>query len=66
MLPNPIRVNSSLLVQTHVSVAIGNKYLLRRINAYSHGLPTHTHTHTHIYIYISVVVDLSNDIIGNT
>jgi hypothetical protein len=39
MFPNPIRVNPSLPVQTHVSVAVGNKYPLRPSNAYSHGLP---------------------------
>jgi hypothetical protein len=41
MLPNPIRVNPSLPVQTHVSVAVGNKYPLRRSNTYTHGLPTY-------------------------
>jgi hypothetical protein len=44
MLPNPIRVNPSLPVQTHVSVVVGNKYPLRRNNTYTHGLPT--------YIYV--------------
>jgi hypothetical protein len=60
MLPNPIWVNLSLLVQTHVSVAVGNKCPLWHNNAYSHDLPTY------IYIYISVAVDPSNDSIGNT
>jgi hypothetical protein len=41
VLPNPIRVNPSLSVQTHLSIAIGNKYPLRHNNAYSHGLPTY-------------------------
>jgi hypothetical protein len=49
MLPNPIWVNLYLPVQTHVSIAIGNKYPLWPSNAYSHGLPT----------YISVTVDPS-------
>jgi hypothetical protein len=41
MLPNPIWVNPSLSVPTHVSVAVGNKYPLRRSNTYTHGLPTY-------------------------
>jgi hypothetical protein len=37
MLPNPIRVNPSLPVQTHVSGAIGNRYPLRHSNAYANA-----------------------------